>query len=333
MGAVILITLLSLAPEAFAGPKRASATRATGASTMPDFVSCVQEAVLGRTQGECGLHPESEPCVGLRRALENSQKKTECHKMEQGVCRLWSHNGWSESRWISVAAGHLANFGTCVRKQYGSDTNPGLKEALADQGLLAFLKKLEDGGKVFQLTGSALLMGALKEERFSAMIENSPFAKNRTPHEMYLLKGAADTPSPDAALQSPAAAYAGGEGSNPASEGEDFEAFAKTLYASSEETTEPPVVESTPRKDPGRERKAAESFYALRFSKAPPPSARVPASRSPYSLGLDRNLFERVSSAYHRNSPALSGMEEYLKAYSPPPAKDYSDLLKRGGTL
>lgn len=333
MGAVILITLLSFAPEAW--PKRAGAagaSRATGASTMPDFVSCVQEAVLGRTEGECGLHPESEPCVGLKRALENSQKKTECHKMEQGVCRLWSHNGWSESRWISVAAGHLANFGTCVKKQYGSDTNPGLKEALADQGLLAFLEKLEDGGKVFQLTGSALLMGALKEERFSAMIENSPFAKNRTPHEMYLLKGAADTPSPDAAFQAPAAAYAGGEGSNPASEGEDFTAFAKTLYASSEETTES-LVESVPRKDPGQEKNAAKSFYDLRFSKARAPSTRAPASRTPYSLGLDRNLFERVSSAYRRNSPGLSGVDEYLKAYSPPPPKDYSDLLKRGGTL
>lgn len=330
MGTAILITLLALAPEALAKPKR---SLATGASTMPGFISCVQEAVLGSTEGECGLHPESEPCVGLRRALENSQKKTECHKMEQGVCRLWSHNGWSESKWISVAAGHLANFGTCVKKQYGSETSSGLKEALADQGLLDFLKRMEDGGKVFQLTGSALLMGALKEERFSTLIENSPFARNRTPHELYLLKGAADTPSPYASGKAPAAAYAGGEGSNPASEGEDFAEFAKLLYASYEDSVEPSVVEALPKKDLSKVKEAAKSFYDLRFTQPPAAPARQPASRSPYSLGLDRNLFERVSSAYRRNSPELSGVEEYLKAYTPPPAKDYSDLLKRGGTL
>lgn len=327
MGMALLIALLTLAPEAFAKPKR------SGASTMPDFVSCVQETVLGRTEGECGLHPESEPCVGLRRALENSQKKTECHKMEQGVCRLWSHNGWSESKWISVAAGHLANFGTCVKKQYGGENSSGLKEALADQGLIAFLKKLEDGGKIFQLGGSALLMGALKEERFSTLIENSPFARNRTPHEMHLLKGAADTPSPYASAKAPSAAYAGGEGSNPASEGDNFDELAKALYASYEEAVVSSVIEAAPKKDDAKEKEAAQSFYDLRFTKAPQPAAREPASRSPYSLGLDRNLFERVSSAYRRNSPELSGMEEYLKAYSPPPAKDYSDLLKRGGTL
>jgi hypothetical protein len=91
------------------------------------------------------------------------------------------------------------------------------------------------------------------------------------------------------------------------------------------------VVEAPRAKDLKKEKEAAKSFYDLRFTKAP--AERQPASRAPYSLGLDRNLFERVSSAYRRNSPELNGMEEYLKAYSPPPAKDYSDLLKRGGTL
>lgn len=323
MGMAFLLTLsLAIAPEAWAKPKR------SGASTMPDFVTCVQEAVIGRTDGDCGRYPESEPCVGMRRAFENSQKKTECQKTEQGVCRLWSHNGWSESKWISVAAGHLANFGECVKKQYGSETSSGLKEALNDPSLVAFVKKLEDGGKVFRLSDSALLMGALRGDRLSTLIENSPFAKERSPHDLYLLKGAADTPSPLASTR-----QVEGEGSNPALEGEDFTKLARGLLGEPEDVAISATLESSGegRTDPLKIA-AAKSFYQLRFS-TPPPAPRAPASRMPYSLGLDRTIFERVSSAYRRNSQSLSGMEEYLKAYAPEPPKDYSDLLRRGGTL
>jgi hypothetical protein len=323
--AIFLTISVAMAPESQARPKR------TGASTMPGFVACVQDAVIGRTDGECGLKPESEPCVGLRRALENSQKKTECLKMELGVCRIWGHNGWSETRWISVAAGHLANFGTCVKKQYGNETNPGLKEALADPGLITFLKKLEDGGKVFRLAGSTLLLGALKEERFSTLIENSPFARERSSHDLFVIKEAADTPSPlasaGAGIAEEEAAVAGG--SNPATEGENFDEYAKELYSYYDEPARPLTLEAAGSK--ADEEEAKKSFYQLRYTKAPSP--RAPASRSPYSLGLDRSLFERVSSAYRRNSRELSGVEEYLKAYPPAPARDYSDLLKRGGTL
>jgi hypothetical protein len=319
--------LLSIALAFPAGSAAKSKPRSGASLAGFDFTACVEKAVLGSNEGECAAHPESEPCVGLRRALENSQKHVTCAKSQNGRCLSWSFHGKTEDHWISIAAGHLANFGICIRKRYGSDDETGLEAARGDARLVNFLKKIDDGGEAFQLTGSAILLGALDGKKFSRIIQESPFAKEHTPHELHLLKEAADTPS-SLAVQRETEAFE--DASNPAAEGESFVDLAKALDQAGE-SSGAQVLETI--SAPGRRtklKKAKESFYRLRSARTPKSEARAPSS---YGLGLDRTLFERVNSAYQRQAPGLRGMEEYLRAYPPSPPADYSDLLKRGGTL
>jgi hypothetical protein len=321
--ALLLSFALALPPGSAAKSKPRSGASLSGF----DFTACVEKAVLGSAEGECASRPESEPCVGLRRALENSQKRADCAKFQNGRCLSWSFHGKTEDHWISIAAGHLGNFGTCIRKRYGSDDDTGLEAARADSRLVGFLKKIDDGGDAFQLTGSAILLGAMEGKKFSRIIQESPFAKEHTPHELHLLKEAADTPS-SFAVQRESETFE--DASNPAVEGESFVNLAKGLDAAGEPSGAQVLETISSPGDGNRLEKAKDSFYRLRFTRARKSGDRAPSS---HGLGLDRTLFERVSSAYQRRAPGLRGVEEYLRAFPPSPPADYGELLKRGGTL
>lgn len=305
---------------------------ATGASLSPDFAECVQDSVIGRSDDECTNRGESPPCVGLRRALENSRKQTLCVKKIKDECKSWSHRGLTQEEWVSVAAGHLANFGVCVKKQYGSDESLGFAEAYADENLVAFLRELDDGSKVFRLPGGSVLVNALQENRFGYLIENSPYARERTPHDLYLIKDAAETP---AMFNKEVVANAEGFGPNPAQEGENFRELIQR-YGVAEVAPEPGRVPAaqTKRGSPAPPAPATDKPRPWPLPKpSAPASAAASARENPYSLGLDRTLFERVNSAYRKRAESLRGLEDYVKTYSPAPPKDMSDLLSRGGTL
>lgn len=317
--ALILLALLASLPEAVAKPKR------SGASQMESFATCVETSVLGDAEGECRGRGESENCIGVRRALELSEKKTKCLRLRGQDCEEWGHGEKTQSEWISVAAAHLAKFGVCIRDRYGSETSNGLEEALADEGLLTLLKKLDDGGKVFRLGDSAILIRSLHGDRFSHIIGNSPIVRELPTREVYLFKDAADTP----AVLGRNPASSGEHSSNPSQEGEDFSAQFKEYAQATAAPQLPQEIRVEQRVAAPIAVKIDTPAVAMELKE----KAENRLLENPYSLGLDRSLFERVSSVYRRRGGELKGTDDFIRSNLPPPAKDLGELLSRGGTL
>jgi hypothetical protein len=307
-----------VAPDANAKPDR------SGSSAAEGFGACVKGAVLGRQDGACEGRESSPPCIGLRRALENSALRTNCIVSKATVCFQWGHDGRTQAEWVSIAAAHLATFGGCVKQYYGSENSSGTKEALADGDLVARLQRTDDGSGVFRLDDGSLLLGALHEDRFGYLIQHSPFAKGISGSFLELLLAAADRPAtfpPESYNQ----AYDEG---NPASEGESLgwnkNRNPETAPEDSVVVNPGPLVlkprpVGEPRRPASTPRKAA--------------AAQLRARPNPYSLGLDLSLFQRVNFAYQRRWQELQGMDDYVRAQRIRPPADLGELLKAGGSL
>ena len=293
--------------------------RSSGASQMGGFVSCVQESVLGSSTGPCAGKEESPACIGLRRALEFSAKKTDCVIKRGNGCEEWGHKDRAQAEWASIAAAHLAKFGICVKEKYGSEESSGLKEALADDSLLSFLQQLDDGSGVYRFQKSHILVRALHGDRFGYVLQKSPVAKDYTPHYYHKITDGADTPAP---LKNAFQTTAEGEESNPSSEGETFAEAARNF------------LEDSPK---GSLFVAAHQATVRNLATPEPkkiaPVVRNSRERNPYSLGLDESLFQRVSTVYYKKTPELRGLDQFVKEFPPPPPRDISELLSKGGSL
>ena len=83
----------------------------------------------------------------------------------------------------------------------------------------------------------------------------------------------------------------------------------------------------------GRFSPATQPNRQLANVAASPALPRPRVVNNPYSLGLDRTLFERITAAYQRRGTELKGTDDFIRTQKHTPAKDLGELLSRGGTL
>jgi hypothetical protein len=307
-----------------AKPKR------SGASSMMDpldFSSCVKESVQGSKEGKCAANEENPSCLGLKKSLEYFREKHSCLHWRGTECQEWGSRGKTQAQWMAIAAGHLSKFGVCIRKRYGSEDDNGLKAAAADRQLLQALRKMQDGASVLGYLEGELLPLALSGDRFSQILQVSTLADDYKPHDFYRIKDAADNPAKmeflqltEDELQSRRANYT--------SEEDPFYEFVEANQSSgpisvevagSEKTITPQELKKNP--DPAR------TLATL----AEAPKTKVPLN-NPYTLGLDRSLFERISIVYQKRAHEFRSVDDLVKS-SAPPARDVRELLNRGETL
>lgn len=317
------LLLLALAsPSVEAKPKRSS----SGASRMEagQFAECVQEAVLGRSDTECVAQPEKDICVGLRKALEYSQLQTECRRQREGRCVYWGHLGLSQDLWISTAAGHLAQLGSCVRRRYGGDDSNGLAQARADSALIDWLRQLDDGSSAIGLEPNTVIRRALEEDSFAAIVGDSLYAKKQDSLRLATIKQAAETPLP--IPETPRS-----EISESAIRRLAADTAAQRFIASQEAAVPSSAEEESRKLLPSKPRLLIEptTTKANVMGTGHRPPRRF---RSPYSLGLDLTLFERITEAYGRHAATLQGIDQYVRQPAAR-ARDYRELLQRGESL
>lgn len=345
MRMLLLLSLLSflVSEEGFsqkqAKLKTSGASKAPARSLAPGenapllpeaFLLCVEQAVLGNKQKECEGHEEDNPCVGIRRSIENSFKRTRCvGELDPSSenCTLWGHRQNNSIQWYSVGSGHLEAYATCVRRRYGTGNSAGYEEALADTAFVEMIRKMDDGSIHLGLGHGALLERVLRGERLSDIIAKSPKGKEMSASYLASVKNAADnaTPIRELTIQEE---YAGG--SNPASEGESYQKLREAYFSES------PVVAATYSFGAG----TGETIQGRKEASVPLPPIDTAKPNSngvyvknlrenPYSLGLDRSLFERVSLNYYRRSRELMSLEQALRQPEAPRIRDLRDLIQK----
>ncbi len=260
-----------------------------------DLLTCVDLAVKGSPN--C----QEASCRGLKQSMENFRKKSSCLRGSNDHCAQWGHEGQSQAKWLSLAAAHLGAFGVCITNHYGAEDEGGYERAMADSSFMGKIKAMEDGSSAFQLLDSSLLLETLDQKRrFSTVLKNSPLALQLTIEELEVFIVAADNPIP---LQVEEESILG-----------STVIQAKTLRA--QKTRDATLYSAKTKREPT----------------ALPPKIQ-PKIPTKIRLTIDSDLFARVSSAYQRNARELRGIDDYLKMNPPPPAKDISELLRRGGSL
>lgn len=315
---------------------QASAKKHTGASSLPthmssgELMSCMEDAIVGRADGDCANNGESDHCVGMKRALEDSNKKTKCFQSEGAACLLYGYKQNSQDQWISVAAGHLALFHECLKKAYGE----GRSDLASDDVILSTLSKIDDGSAELGLIQGEVLERTLKGESFGDILARSPMGKKLSLQERYALQTAADTPFP---VKNPSNKELSADnehsGTNPFMEGDRL-SKARDYFTANATAVNPGVQHLDLRKKvaPAAHQDLAnkQESRALSTSGALSIDASVykrEIKYNPYSLGLDRNLFERVSAVYQKKATELVGMDFYIPKGNAKP-RDVKDMLK-----
>lgn len=309
----------------------------SGASRMDasEFFSCMESALNGRDDGECSYYGQAPECIGARLALEFGLLRSKCLYRDQGACRVYGHKERSQSQWMSTASGHIALVMECVRHRYGNEESNGRREALQDPQLLAFLRSVPDGSHHFGYKNGEILERSLSDERLSSILARSPVATDLGREELEQLKQAADNPI---AIRDPDGKS--GRGENLTQEGASFASAYKEAFADRpttspdltpvEENASRPVLRPTlartekekePARKPATEKHVPDHIFAREYKE------------NPYSLGLDRTLFDRVSLAYRRYSSDLRTMDMYIKTAKSRPPRDLSEALARGRAL
>lgn len=347
---LLILCTVALVSPAEAKPKK----KASGASRMEssDFFSCVQSAVNGRTDEACSTQGDSNPCIGLRLAMENSTLTTRCFVHGQnGTCTRQGHKQNDQPQWIGVAAGHLGHFMRCVRARYGSDNESGTQAALADKNLLEFLSRIDDGSGQYGMRKGQILEQSLRGRLFSTIIHTSPRAADIDPALLRLLKGAADNPNvgePETSASSGDNSEAGAK-LNLSQQGQSFanayadafgvpapevEPFNPASLEQSANITSATSVGDAEREPAALPTAPAVESIASKQTKAPAPNSVALRSyqENPYSLGLDRTLFDRVSLTYRKHSASMENMDLLLKL-APPRTHDVRDEIQRGGAI
>ncbi len=331
IAALLLTTTLAFAQGANANNPSPKAKR-SGASSMMDpmdFSSCVKESIQGSKEGKCAVNEETPSCLGLRKSLEYFREKKNCMQWRGQECQEWGTRGKTQAHWMSIAAGHLSKFGVCIRKRYGSDDDNGIKAAAADNQLIQALKKMQDGGSTLGLREGELLPLILAGDRFSVILQAVPIADDYKPHDYFRIKDAADNPAKIEFLNISDEEYQARRSSYASSE-DPFYDFVEE-YQSAEATvveTNGPPKSNLPIADPvvatvEQNRIPANSF------ESPKPKVMV---NNPYTLGLDRSLFERISIVYQKRAHEFRTVDDLVKRTAPP-ARDLRELLNRGETL
>lgn len=276
---------------------------------MPELHECVERSVLGRADGECELEPDGDLCTGLKRSLQNFRRPEQCTSRAGSACIQYSYKQNSQAQWLSVASGYVAAFKQCVTKNYGSDDDNGFHEALADGAFIAYLKSLDDGGAQLEFKTGTILERTLKGENFPSIFRSSKLQGTftREERESFLIGAETVFPIPD------------------------------FLGTAEEKTNFAPRTRHSFEPAPPARAPAGEAKPIVKITPPAPPSAPVEEKRRymPYSLGLDRSLFERVRAVYRLKAPAMRGFDDYIKRLpaSPEEPTDVRDLIKRGRTI
>lgn len=295
---LLVLTFLLLASPAFAKPRVSSG--ASSARSVTPTADCFLTAVNGRYENDCWNDHEADGCVGLRLALENSQKRDRCFARAGEGCLVHGHLQNSQAQWIGVAAGYLEDVRTCVRSQYGGGESSGYAEAMADPRFRDRLRGMADGAEVFGLKSGNFLERTLQGESFGDILASSPLWKEIDARERDRMLAAAENSSAPVEVATPTNA-------------------PRTL--GSWEGSPAIVIHSVANAKPAEMKRAPASapvvtgYFVRRLQ------------HNPYSLGLDLSLFDRVSTAYQKRSPALRGVEEYIKRLPKREPRDVRDLL------
>jgi hypothetical protein len=313
---LILAILLSIQSVA-ANPNKAKRSGASSMMDPMDFSSCVKESVEGTKLGICSTNEEKTTCLGVKKSLEYFREKNDCMRIEADECVEWGSRGKTQAQWMSVVAGHLGKFGNCIRKRYGTDEDNGLKAAAADAHLISALRKMHDGGPILGFLEGDFLVKILEGDRFSVILQETPLSKDIRPFEFYKIKDAADNP---AKLE--IVFLSAGEQTRELAENDPFYSYIENS------TINPGAISFSAQ--PSEKPEKAKMDRVLAETKSTVPNTRL---FHPYSLGLDRTLFERVSNAYQKRAGEFRSIDELVKSSNPSPPKDYRELLNRGGTL
>lgn len=338
MKVIIIWSFCLLLPLAsFAASKR------TGASSMDadNFLTCVDQAVNGRGDPECVGKGDSLECIGLKRALEYAAKRTRCMTQESKVdCPLFGHKQNSEQDWMSAAAGHLALFQGCVKDHYREDENSNISaadNALKDPSFLALLKSMDDGASAFELKKSDILERVLKGERLPKIITESPFVKREiSVKEQEAYRVGADTPmkfkneAPD-----DASGYV--YGSNPAMEGLGLSKQAREDFIAAIGSAGSVSLGMAVHAAPNKEENApiTSNHTAANEARKPASNPNVHVKnlkQNPYSLGLDQNIFDRVSITYQKHSQEMQSIDSYINQ-TPAKSKTLEETIAHGAAI
>lgn len=320
------------------GQPDAAKAKRTGSSSMMDafdFSSCVKESVSGSTEGKCSSNSDLPSCLGLQKSLEYFRDQEECMHWKGSNCVEWGSRGRTQAQWMAIAAGHLSKFGVCIRKRYGSDSDNGLRAAVADSHLKTALKKLNDGASNIGYLEGDLLVKVLNGDRLSVILEASPLSEKYTSHDFFRIKDAADNPAKiDFIQMSEEEKVARRNLNSQDPNGDPFEEYLEA-HSSSDSVSigaELKVSQEQPAAIPQSE----NSIASQKMDRLPASSIERKISnrtRNPYSLGLDQSLFERVSQTYQRRAHEFRSIDELVRTQKIGPAKDFRELLQRGETL
>ncbi len=202
-------------------------------------------------------------------------------------CAGYVQQDYRASEWVAIAAGHLGAFSECLSLRHGSEEDPtGLAAAQNDPQLALLLEITDDGAGFLGLKKGSIAKQLLAGMTFPEIIAKAPRAQEFSPEDLRLFRVSAANPMAVRALQE------------------------KELIA-------------VPFRSPQR---------ALAYQKAQgqlpaqPTPSRITAEASPYSLGLDLSLFQRVSRAYQRQG---RNVREFMPQKKP---LDVRDLIERGST-
>lgn len=328
--ALLLTTAIAFSESSGAKIPSPKAKR-SGASSMMDpmdFSSCVKESIQGSKEGKCSANEETPSCLGLRKSLEYFREKKTCMQWRGPDCQEWGTHGKTQAQWMSIAAGHLSKFGVCVRKRYGSDDDNGIKAAAADDQLLQALKKMQDGGSILGLREGELLPLILGGDRFSVILQSVPIADDYKAHDYFRIKDAADNPAKiefinlsEEEYQARRASHSSGD--DPFAEFIDEYQSTESVAAETLDEAKPNIVANRLEVSPEQTRNPAN------ISDVTKPKAVV---NNPYTLGLDRSLFERISTVYQKRAHEFRSVDDLVKGTAPP-ARDFREMLNRGETL
>jgi hypothetical protein len=268
-------------------------------SVSPQLGACIDEAIYGRKQEECAGKELAEECLGMKRALENHGYKTDCLREEAGHCVAYGHAGHTQARWVAIASGHLSAFTRCVTQEYGSEEDLGYEQALADPAFRVKIRSLDDGGKVFGLPGGEILERVLQYETFAEIIQESPSALTTSAADLRAFLSAADAPIAVRIGEEEQAELLARR-----QRARRGKTYATTAGASPIQvlTTKdlPPSTWVVPSAPPARKEKPPSAAIQREPAMVSPHVHVRRQKRSPYSLGLELSLFDRVSAAYER---------------------------------
>lgn len=304
--------------------------KSSGASTMggKSSMPCFRNAIEGNP--DCAQRADEPVCLGLKKSLENSLKKSDCIRRSGSECVEWGHNEKTQSEWVSIASFHLSEFGLCVKNKYGNENSNGLREALLDPSFLAFIEQQEDGSGDYLLDRQEILMRTLRGERFSQILNTSPLQKKLGNSTFHRLVDAADTPAPLKKEELAKVEDTLIPERNSFRKPKSPFSISNEMHAAATQNNSDIFNRNSQTINNSIE---TENYIREIAQSAQGKSKQKLRQKNSYSLGLDLNIFDRISIAYGRKEKEMQGMERYLLEYPVPPVKDMREALNRGGGL